>query len=68
MLLLKVKNSLLQFESVQMEAIGSAIGKCCSASKLLEQEGLILIESMETDLIGEEKNKPKVTIMVKRVK
>ena len=68
MLLLKVKNALLQFESVQMEAIGSAIGKCCSASKLLEQEGLILIESMETDLIGDEKNKPKVTIMVKRVK
>ena len=68
MLLLKIKNALLQFESVKLEALGSAIGKCCSATKLLEQEGLILIETMETDLIGDDKNKPKVTIMVKRVK
>ena len=67
-LLLRVKNAMLQFENVQLEAIGSAIGKCCSACKLLEQEGFILIEKMETDLIGEEKTKPKVTIMVKKVK
>ena len=66
--MLKVKNAMLQFETVQLEAIGSAIGKCCSACKLLEEEGSILIEKMETDLIGEEKTKPKVTILVKRVK
>ena len=67
-LLLRIRNAMLQFETIQLEAIGSAIGKCCSACKLLEEEKLILIEKMETDLIGEDKTKPKVTILVKRVK
>ena len=66
--MLKVKDTLAQFENIQLEATGSAIGKCCTACKLLEEEGVILIEKMETDLIGEEKSKPKVTILVKRVK
>ena len=65
---MRIKNTLGLFETAHLEAIGSAIGKCCSACKIVEKEGLVEMVKMETDLIGEERKKPKLIVELKKAK
>ena len=69
MLLFSIKNHLMHYKEVHLEAVGRAIGKALSASKLLEEEKVGTIEKLNTDLIGEErKYSPKVLVTLAKVR
>ena len=68
LLLLIVKNHLLYFDTVELHAMGQAIGKSLSAAKLLENEGVLQIEKLQTDVDGEERRyKPMAFVKVSKV-
>ena len=63
-----IKNHFLHYDSVEIQAVGSSIGMACTATQLLQEEEFLEIDKLQTDLVGEEKFKPKVSIVVSRKK
>ena len=63
-----IKNYFLHYDTVEIQAIGSSIGHACSAAKLLHEEEYLDIQKLQTDLVGSNKFKPKITICVTKKK
>lgn len=63
-----IKNYFLHYDKIEIQAIGSSIGMACSATQLLSEEEFLEIEKLQTDLVGEVKFKPSITIIIGRKK
>ena len=68
MLPIMIKNYLMHFEKVEVLAVSSSIGLTLNAVKILQDEEYLVIEKLATDLIGDEKFKPSVSLTIMRKK
>ena len=63
-----IRNYFLNFDKVEIQAVGSSIGTSVNAVKALQDEEYLTIEKFATDLVGDNKFKPMVSIIVDRKK
>ncbi len=68
MVLYMIKNHFLHFDRVEIQAVGVAVGMTVNAVKALQDEEFLNIDKFATDLAGEQKFKPVVTIIVDKKK
>ena len=68
MVLFMIKNYFLNFDRVEIRAVGTTIGMTVNAVKTLQDEEFLTIDKFATDLFGEQKFKPMVTIIVDKKK
>jgi hypothetical protein len=64
MVLFMIKNYFLNFDKVEIKAVGCSIGLAVNAVKALEEEEYLTVEKLATDMVEEGKFKPVVSITV----
>lgn len=67
-LIIMIRNYFMNFDKVEIQAVGSIIGVAVNAVKSLQDEEYLTIEKFSTDLVGESKFKPMVSIIVDKKK